>query len=103
MYQIEPHHRQKAQEIGVQIYPSKKGNYKLDVYKKGQYITSIGDIRYKDFVMYWKEKGKEQKWLETYQTLNPTVNRLKQKKRYKERPISQVDNESQIESIGKKL
>jgi hypothetical protein len=58
MYQIEPHHRQKARELGVQIYPSKKGNYKLDVYKKGQYITSIGDIRYKDFVMYWKEKGK---------------------------------------------
>jgi len=58
MYQIEPYHRQKAQEIGVQIYPSKKGNYKLDVYRNGEYIMSIGDMRYKDFVMYWKEKGK---------------------------------------------
>jgi len=59
MYTIESYHRQKARELGVEIYPSKKGHYKLDVYdKKGQYITSVGDIRYRDFVMYWKEKGK---------------------------------------------
>jgi hypothetical protein len=58
MYKIEPHHQQKANELGVKIYPSKKGNYKLDVYdKKGQYITSVGHKNYKDFVMYWKEKG----------------------------------------------
>jgi len=58
MYTIEPHHRQKARELGVEIFPSKKGHYKLDVYdKKGQYITSIGDMRYKDFILYWKEKG----------------------------------------------
>jgi hypothetical protein len=58
MYTIEKYHRQKARELGVEIYPSKKGNYKLDVYRNNEYITSIGDIRYKDFILYWKEKGK---------------------------------------------
>ena len=57
-YQIMPYHLQKAKELNVQIYPSKKAHYKLDIYKNGQYITSIGDMRYMDYILYWKEKGK---------------------------------------------
>lgn len=35
--------------LGYTIVPSKKTNKKYDVYKKGIYITSFGDVRYQQF------------------------------------------------------
>jgi hypothetical protein len=52
MYQIKPYHLQQAKRLGVEIKPSSKKFYKLDVYKDGEYLTSIGDIRYKDYQLY---------------------------------------------------
>ena len=57
MYSIKPYHLQQAKKLGVSIKPSSKGNYKLDVFKDGEYVTSIGDKRYKDFMIYKEEKG----------------------------------------------
>jgi len=57
MYIIKPLQKKKAKSLGVTIKPSTKKNKKIDVFKKGQYITSIGDIRYKDYATYIKEKG----------------------------------------------
>jgi hypothetical protein len=31
VFEIEPYHLRKAKELGVEIQPSTKGNYKLDV------------------------------------------------------------------------
>tara|TARA_R100000278_G_scaffold109630_3_gene86692 strand:+ start:1465 stop:1722 length:258 start_codon:yes stop_codon:yes gene_type:complete len=39
----------KAKIIGVTIKPSKLKNKKIDVFKNGEKIASIGDIRYSDF------------------------------------------------------
>jgi len=52
MYKIKPYHLQQAKRLEVEIKPSSKKFYKLDVFKDGEYLTSIGDIRYKDFQMY---------------------------------------------------
>jgi hypothetical protein len=52
MYNVKPYHLKKAMELGVEIQPSTKGFYKLDVYRDGKYLTSIGDKRYMDYQMY---------------------------------------------------
>jgi len=57
MYQIKKHHLQQAKKLGVTIQPSRKGSFKLDIYKDGKYLASIGDRRYKDYVMYKEERG----------------------------------------------
>ena len=41
--------RSKARAIGVTIRRSTTRNKKLDVYKNGRKVASIGDIRYEDF------------------------------------------------------
>ena len=60
MYSITDYSKERAKELNVIIKPSKKLNKKIDVYSKdNEYITSIGDSRYKDFPTYMQEKGKE--------------------------------------------
>ena len=60
MYTISKGIHRIANTYGLVVEPSRKGNYKLDVYNiKGKYITSIGDNRYKDYWIYRKEKGQE--------------------------------------------
>ena len=59
MYKITKYTKDKAKEIGVIVKPSKLKNKKIDVYFKGHKIASIGDIRYKDYPTYIKEKGLE--------------------------------------------
>jgi len=54
MYKIEPKQRKNAAKIGVKIAPSKRKNKKIDVFKNGIYITSIGDIRYNDYYKYMR-------------------------------------------------
>lgn len=49
-----------ARKLGVIIQPSTKGLYKIDVLTKdGEYITSIGDRRYADFLTYVEQNGLE--------------------------------------------
>lgn len=47
MYVITKYSLDKAKRLGVEIVPSK--NKKIDVYKNGIKVASIGDIRYTDF------------------------------------------------------
>lgn len=49
----------RARKIGVQIKPSTMKNKKIDVFKDGQKVASIGAKGYKDYPTYLKEKGKE--------------------------------------------
>ncbi len=44
--------------MNLKIVPSKRKNKKIDVYKDGDYVTSIGDIRYADYPTYILTKGK---------------------------------------------
>ena len=57
MYKIKAQQRKRAKEIGVEIKPSTKGNFKLDVYSKGRPIASAGDKRFADFATYKETKG----------------------------------------------
>ena len=57
MYEISPRTYKIAKQYGIEIEPSAKINKKIDVFKDGKYIASIGDIRFKDFHIYVKENG----------------------------------------------
>ena len=58
MYKISQYSKQKANMLGVKIKPSTRKNKKIDVYdKENNYITSIGDTRYKDYPTYINEEG----------------------------------------------
>lgn len=59
MYNISDFAKQKAKKLGVEIKPSKTKNKKIDVFKKGEKIASVGDTRYFDYRSYIDEKGLE--------------------------------------------
>jgi len=54
MYQITDYSKQQAKKLGVEIKPSTNKNKKIDVFKDGEKIVSIGDKRYKDYPNYLK-------------------------------------------------
>jgi hypothetical protein len=41
----------------VSIKPSSQKNKKIDVFKKGKKVASIGDSRYSDYASYRSERG----------------------------------------------
>ena len=57
MYQIKPYTYRKAKSLGVQIKPSTNKKKKLDVYKKGKKIASVGAIGYADYPTFMKTHG----------------------------------------------
>ena len=59
MYHISDYSYQKAKELNLEIFPSKRKYKKIDVYKNGKYIASIGDIRYMDYATFLAKEGKE--------------------------------------------
>lgn len=56
-YQITDYSYHKAKLYNVEIKPSTNKNKKIDVFKDGRKISSIGSIFYKDFPTYINEKG----------------------------------------------
>ncbi len=54
MYRILTNQRKAAKRLGVVIRPSTLKNKKIDVYKNGFKVASIGDIRYNDYWVYKK-------------------------------------------------
>jgi hypothetical protein len=57
MYDIKAYTKARAREYGVQIRPSTNIKKKIDVFKDGKKIASIGSIGYKDFPTYTEEDG----------------------------------------------
>ena len=57
VYKITLYSYKKAEENDLNIVPSKKKNKKIDVYKNGEYIASIGDVRYNYYPTYVKNYG----------------------------------------------
>ena len=59
-YTIKPHTKAQAKKIGVEVKPSKAKGKKIDVYKKGVKVASVGAIGYKDYPTYMEleKKGK---------------------------------------------
>jgi hypothetical protein len=58
MYKIKDYSYKKARELSLDIKPSKKTGKKIDIYKNGEYVTSIGSIKHKDYPTYVLENGK---------------------------------------------
>ncbi len=58
MHEISPASYKIAKQYGLQIQPSTRKNKKIDVYKHGEYLASIGDSRFKNYHLYLKEQGK---------------------------------------------
>ena len=59
-YEIYPYTYKEAKKMGVDVKPSKYANKKIDVYNlKGDYLVSVGDIRYKDYPTYLATSVKE--------------------------------------------
>ena len=44
--------KERAKKLGVQVKESTKKNKKLDVYKDGERVASIGDIHYSDYLQH---------------------------------------------------
>jgi hypothetical protein len=59
MYKISSRQKKIAKLLGVHIYPSNNKNKKIDVYKNGYKIVSIGAYGYKDYSIYLDQYGKE--------------------------------------------
>jgi len=51
--------KRNAKKIGVEIKPSTRKNKKLDVFRGGVKVASIGDTRYNHYHSYIRTKGKE--------------------------------------------
>jgi hypothetical protein len=57
MYKITARQKLNALKLGVKIEPSKNKNKKLDVFKDGVKLVSIGATGYMDYDLYIKSKG----------------------------------------------
>jgi len=58
MYSITEYTKQKARSMGLEVKPSVHKGKKIDVYKDGKFIHSIGAIGYKDYPTFLKTEGK---------------------------------------------
>lgn len=58
MYKITPYTLHKAREINVTVKPSHNPKHKIDVYREGKLIASVGDPAYGDYPSYLDSKGK---------------------------------------------
>jgi len=57
-YTITSYTRRQAKKLGVTVKPSVNSKKKIDVFKDGKKVASVGAIGYKDYPTYTKTKGK---------------------------------------------
>lgn len=58
-YKIKTYTRRKAKSLGVEIKPSSVKGKKIDVFKNGKKIASVGALGYDDYPTHIEKKGKE--------------------------------------------
>lgn len=58
-YLIKQYTKNKAKQLGVEVKPSKVKGKKIDVFKDGKKLVSVGALGYSDYPTYITEKGKE--------------------------------------------
>lgn len=59
MYKITQYTKNQAKKYDVIVKNSTNKNKKIDVFKDGKKISSVGAINYKDYPTYLKEEGKQ--------------------------------------------
>lgn len=58
-YKITYYTRLRAKDLGVTVKPSTVKGKKIDVFKNGKKVASVGALGYGDFPTFLKEKGEE--------------------------------------------
>jgi hypothetical protein len=58
-YSITSYTKKQAKKIGVEVKPSKVKGKKIDVFKNGKKVASVGAIGYGDYPTYIRTKGKK--------------------------------------------
>jgi hypothetical protein len=58
-YTITQYTRNQAKKLGVSVKRSTNAKKKLDVFKNGKKVASVGAIGYKDYPTFMKTEGKE--------------------------------------------
>ena len=58
MYQILPYTYKKAKALGVSIKPSTNKTKKIDVFKKGRKMASVGGAGFGDYPTFMQKNGK---------------------------------------------
>tara|TARA_R100001015_G_C4531701_1_gene97958 strand:+ start:97 stop:375 length:279 start_codon:yes stop_codon:yes gene_type:complete len=58
-YRIKAYTKAQAKKLGVSVKPSKVKGKKIDVFKNGKKIASVGAIGYNDYPTYKEKKGKK--------------------------------------------
>ena len=58
-YKITNYTKDKAKKLGVEVKVSKVKGKKLDVFKDGKKIASVGALGYSDYPTYIKDPGKD--------------------------------------------
>jgi len=59
MYQVKQYTRDQAKKLNVEVKPSTNPKKKLDVFKNGSKIASIGAVGYNDYPTFKQKCGKE--------------------------------------------
>ena len=59
MYHITEHTKKQAEKLNLQVKPSTREGKKIDVYKNGVRIASLGALGMNDYGTYLKTHGKE--------------------------------------------
>jgi len=75
MYHITAYTKAKAKEINVEVKPSTRKGKKIDVFRDGKKIDSVGAIGYKDYPTYIATEGKASEDFTTYGI--PKIHRVK--------------------------
>ena len=57
MYKITEYTKKQAKKLNVDVKPSTKKNKKIDVFKGGHLIASVGALGYSDYPTYIENKG----------------------------------------------
>lgn len=85
MYRIKQYTLQRAKQLRLTVKPSRRKNKKIDVFKLGELVASIGDIRYKDYPTYLEleKKGKV-----------PKGTAKKRRELYKKRHVNRLEKNS---------
>jgi len=60
-YRISPYTRSKARALHVQVRPSTRKGKKIDVFKNGKRIASIGALGYNDFTTFSRQSKSKAK------------------------------------------
>jgi hypothetical protein len=58
-YKITEYTKKRAKQLGVEVKPSSVKGKKIDVFKGGKKVASVGAIGYNDYPTYIKTKGKD--------------------------------------------